>query len=131
MKLCIHFEEFDRDVSSGTDHALHQWHELCLAFGVTELAVVNLSGEPVHAINDSLPVVEFETLDAFCEAHPKNYFLEQGGPDHIGVKIPDDGWLVIGASYGLPRSDLSIPVTAALYPREAAAIVLEAQWRST
>lgn len=128
-KVCFYYQAFDRDVSSGTVHALYQWHELCFGLGVSELAVINQTDDPIVPINESLPVSEFDTLESFCDLNPNHLFVEVGGPDHREVHVPEDTWLVFGGAAGLPRADLSLPINTALYPREAAAIVLENQWR--
>lgn len=129
MRVCIHHEAFDRDVSSGNDHAAHQWHELCSAFGVTHLAVINESGEPFLQINDSVEVTEITSLDDLDG--PMVGFEVGNFPNHRGTQFNDDCWLVFGGAIGIPTGmrTYTIPTPVALYPREAAAIVLENQWQ--
>lgn len=123
LRLCIHHEDFDKDVSSGNAHAAHQWHELCIAFGVTDLAVINKTGEAFPKVNDSVSVFEIEDVS---QLKGGVVFLEQG--DHssvVGADISGD-WLVIGGAAGNRQNGeyLTIPIANALYPREAAAIAL-------
>ncbi len=130
MKLCIHHQPFDVDVSSGTNHAAHQWHELCAAFGVTELAVVNETGEPFPAINDSVLVREITGVD---QLSGERVFLEVGPHPSVDGADIGDAWLVIGGAAGNFEMGryLTIPVETSLYPREAAAIALWelSKWR--
>jgi len=117
------------DVSSGTIHAAHQWHELLLGFGVTGAYVVNTSGAEFPQVNDSLVFHEVEDL---AQVPGPIVGIEQGDhPNHRGVSFPDDCCIAIGGAYGLSGLDeyFTIPTPAALYPREAAAIVLEEQWQ--
>lgn len=131
MRLAFHFEPFDVDVSSGTIHAAHQWHELLMAFGIAEAFVVNTSGMEFPQVNDSLVFHEVESVESIPGPL---IVIEQGNnPNHRGYIFPDDATICIGGAYGVPMGlnaeYLSIPTPAALYSREAAAIVLEEQWQ--
>lgn len=140
MKVCFYHQDRDVDVSSGTEHARHQWHETCMSFGVTELAVINETDTPYKPVNDSLPVTEYATIDDFMEAtQGEYYFIEQGDyPSHREITSPNGHWVCIGGTQGLPRdltSDadhdieyFTINAEAILYPREAAVIILEHMW---
>ena len=132
MKICIFHQPFDIDVSSGTDHARHQWHELVCAFGVTEMAVINQTKDEFGPVNDRVRVTEYRSLNAFFLGK-RCVFVEQGPfPDHRGVRVPADHWIVFGGAQGLPLNldgqYMTIPTRTSLYPRQAAAIILENQW---
>lgn len=126
VKLCFHHEPFDRDVSSGTIHALYQWFELFHAFGVTECAIINLSGDTLPLIDSNMTVTEYASLDDFENSTSGNkVYLEHGGADYHSFDHTNTDWLVTGGTGGLPRADIGIDTgTVALYPREATAIVL-------
>lgn len=140
MKLCFHHQPIDVDVSSGTEHARHQWHELAMGYNVTELAVINHTSEPYLPLNDSLPVTEYPDIESFIQEHATKrnqvVFVEQGDFT-LCHKYPfrDDQWIVVGGSAGLPLNVanvqyVSLAASTALYPREAAAIALDsANWR--
>lgn len=140
MKVCFYHQDRDVDVSSGTDHARHQWHETCMAFGVTELAVINETETAYTAVNDSLPVTEYPTFQAFLDAtNGEYYFIESGEyPSHRQIDTPNDHWVCIGGTGGLPEGltgdaqhnieYFSIKAETILYPREAAVIILEHMW---
>ncbi len=124
MKVCFHYEDFDRDVSSGTSHSIHQWHELLYAFGVTEVAVINSKRNKIKAVNDSVKMTNYKSLDDFLAVNDNVCFVEQGGEDYRDFDFSKYEWLILGGCSGLPRSDVSLPTPVALYPREAAAIIL-------
>jgi tRNA(Leu) C34 or U34 (ribose-2'-O)-methylase TrmL len=137
MKLCFYHQPFDVDVSSGTVHARHQWHELAHAFGVTEMAVVNQTTDRFSSVNESIKISEYNSLTDFIQSkkhlHANCVFVEQGPyPDHRTRVIDPDTWIVFGGTQGLPPNPLGDTITiktkAALYPRQAAAIILENQW---
>ena len=135
MKLCFHHELFDDDVSSGTIHALYQWFELCHAFDVCEVAIINLSGDEIPLIDSLMQVNEFPDLEKFIDFTNRHgdrlTYVEMGGPNFKCYDFSCTDWLIIGGVKGLQVSDVSLPSTrVALYPREAAAIVLaEALWQ--
>lgn len=124
MKLCFYHQPFDVDVSSGTEHAMSQWSELCMAMGVTEVAVIDETDDNVHLFPDEITVTEYSSLEQFEEMNENLIYVEHGGKHYKEYDYNDDSWLVIGGSKGLPKADVQIPTKVALYPREAAAIVL-------
>lgn len=130
MKLCIWHEPLDVDVSSGTDHARYQWHELANAFGITEVYVVNTTDSKFNSVNRSVSFLEISSLD---EINESLIAIEQGEyPNHRDHRFPEDCCIVIGGAMGvlgLNADYYTIPTPVALYPREAAAIVLENQWQ--
>jgi len=157
MKLCFHFQQFDIDISSGTLHARHMWHELASGYGINEMAVINETGEKFESVTEDMTVKEYPTLNRFIKAEltskqVKMVFLESPnrnlGPGasqrdiriakrnakkfkHCkGYKMTAVDWLVIGGTGGLPtnRRDVdyvNLSAASSLYPREAAAVVLE------
>jgi len=132
MKICFFHQPFDVDVSSGTDHARHQWHELASAFGVTKMAVINETYDEFSPVNSTIKVHKYNNLSSFLK-RKMCIFVEQGDyPNHRSVRIPADHWIVFGGAQGLPRNldgkYITIPTKTALYPRQAAAIILENQW---
>ena len=133
MKICFHHEDFDRDVSSGTIHSLHQWVELSTAFSVTQCAVINLSSEHIPAMGGPVEVFEFSSIDDFlANTDGTKTFVDIGGTNFHGADLSAIDWLVFGGTHGLPKADLSIDTgSVALYPRLAAAIIMEAvSWQS-
>ncbi len=136
MKVCFHFENFDADVSSGTLHSMHQWYELLLALGVTEVAIINLTDFNIPYISSDITTNTYTSLEAF-QAH-QNYvasgnmtYVEKGGAAHNTYDYSSTDWFVFGPSAGLPEATVSIDTGLhALYPREAAAIILAAaKWQ--
>ncbi len=123
-RVCFHHLPFDEDVSSGTDHALHQWVELLMGFGVSEAAVIDEVGIGEFQFPAQLEVTRYSTLDLFLKATSNHTFVEQGGPDFRTVSVGPDTWLIFGGWRTLPKPDISLPTTTAFYAREAAAIVL-------
>lgn len=101
-----------------------------MAFGVTHLAVINKSGEDFPQINGGVKVRE---VVGTYELYGPKVAIEQGDhPNHRGTMFRDDAWIIIGGHQGLSHIDAdfyTIPTQVALYPREAAAIVLENQWQ--
>lgn len=128
MKVCIFHEEFDRDVSSGTIHAEYQWLELFNAFGVVEIAVINPQQLQLVPLGTQDKITVFDSLDDFLASHPDESmtYVEQGGTDFRSYDYSNTDWLIFGGTGGLPVADVGIPTlnNVALYPREAAAIVL-------
>ena len=131
MKVCFHHQDFDVDVSSGTSHALYQWHVLFYAFGVDEVAVINHTDDPLPYMGE-IVATSYETLEDFvaaCDGATLT-FVEEGGSDFRNFDFSETDWLVFGGTGGLPRSDVGIDTKVALYPREAAAIILAgASWQ--
>ena len=128
MKLCFHHQDFDIDVSSGTVHALYQWFELLLAFGISECAIVNTTSEKIPLISSDILVHEFNSFSDFEIAFGNEKFLyvEKGGPDYRSMgNFSSYDWILIGGVEGFEHSDAEIPTgNSSLYPREAAAIIL-------
>lgn len=129
MKICFYHEDFDTDVSSGTIHAQYQWFELLHAFGITECAVINTTLEPFTTISSDIKFTEFSNLAEFISGCDERNlaFVEMGGTDFRDFDYSNIEWLIFGSANGtLPRQDVSIPTVdnVALYPREAAAIVI-------
>jgi hypothetical protein len=128
MRVCFHHQDFDVDVSSGTSHALYQWFELLQAFGIKECAIINQTDDVIPVIGDML-VHEYRTIDDFMAAHPDVVMADTGGKSHREFDFTDVDWIVFGGTHGLPRADVGIS-SGALYPREAAAIIIsEASWQ--
>lgn len=126
-KVCFHFTDFDRDVSSGTSHSVHQWHELFMAFGVTEVAVINETTESYPKVSEQVEVTEYSSLEDFISKNDNLVFVEQGASTHYkNYDYPKDCWLVFGAEKTLPKADIMIPTKGgnSLYSREAVAIIL-------
>lgn len=138
MRLCIWHQNFDADISSGTLHSTHMWHETCAAFGVTHLAVINESEHKFSPPSRAYEFESFSTFEAFKTVHAAEgmVYVELGDfPNHREVLISDTNWLIVGGTAGLPLGEpgvqyVTIPTQTILYPREAAAIVLENQWQS-
>lgn len=128
MKVCFHHQPFDVDVSSGTIHALYQWFELFHAFDVTECAVINESGDVLPNIDSDMKVREYRSLSAFLSgADGRVAYVEMGGASHKEYDFSHTDWLLFGGTNGLPLFDVGIETgNVALYPREAAAIILAA-----
>jgi hypothetical protein len=133
VRVLFHHEPFDRDVSSGTEHAAHQWYDLLAGVGVTAAAVLNLSGDPwPHAISSDVAVEEFLAITEFQTAHAGEIVIATalGAPNNYrGYDYSGGDWLYIGGTTitGLPYSSaVSIPAVGGreFYPREAAAIIL-------
>ena len=126
MKVCFTHNDFDAEVSSGTIHALYQWFELFHGFGVKECAIINISGDILPHIDSSIVVHEYESLDQFLKNHSGNeIFVDQGGAEYRGYDYSDTEWLIFGSTASLPQADVGINTGGvALYPREAAAIIL-------
>lgn len=131
MRLAFHHEDFDSDVSSGTIHAAHQWHELCAAFNVERVAVITGLEYPI--VDAGRPLVTYGSLEDFLSSEDGPFvFVERDGEPYRDYVYPDNCWLVVGGVSGLPRADVSINTgSVSLYPREAAAIVLAeaARWQ--
>jgi hypothetical protein len=127
-RVCFHHDHFDRDVSSGTSHALYQWFELLHAFNVFECAIINTSGDELPIINSEMKVTEYSNLDDFLAAEQNVTFVEMGGQSFKTYDYSNVDWIVFGGTTGLRSSDIGIETLGdrALYPREAAAIVLAA-----
>jgi hypothetical protein len=133
VRVCFHHEDFDRDVSSGTIHSLHQWVELCNAFSVGQCAIINRSDGPIPAISGPVVVLEFGSLADFLSGTDgEKTYVERGGPNFRDADLSAVDWVVFGGTGGLPEADLSIETgLVALYPRLAAAIIMEAvAWQS-
>jgi len=134
MKVCFYHQNFDIDVSSGTNHSKHQWHELCYAFGVTECAVINETKDDYKSVNDSIKIKNYKSLNQFLKREKgKKFFVEVGDhKSHRKAKIGKDDWVIIGGTSGIPDGLDGEYITienakTVLYPREAAAIVLAGQ----
>lgn len=95
-----------------------------MAFNVDEIAVINLTDETFPQINDSIKITEYDSINNFIEEHSNITFIEHGGEDYREYDYSDTEWLVIGGYAGLDKADVALPTSVALYPREAAAIVL-------
>lgn len=135
MRVCFWHEDFDTDVSSGTEHAVHQWHETITAFNVKHVAVINEAEHVFAPPSDSYKFESFSSFPDFLKSYGTDelFFVEKGDfTNHRQVWIPATSWVIIGGAYGLPmdRPDttyVTIPTRASLYPMHAAAIVLENQ----
>ena len=128
MKVCFHHQPFDVDVSSGTIHAFYQWFELFHAFDIDECAIINSSGDRPPVIDSHMVIAEYKSLGDFLN-HERGEvaFVEKGGDDYRDYDFRGVDWLVFGGTQGLPAADVGILTNdVALYPREAAAIVLAA-----
>jgi len=138
MKVCFFHEDFDKDVSSGTRHAAYQWVELLLSFGIKEVAVVNTTSDSFPCVSAELKVKEYNTLEEFRETLTDEVVVcaePEGEILYRNVNYKKIDWLVIGGADGTNEDDdksIVIPTEGkrALYPREAAAILLaEASWQ--
>ena len=134
MKLCFYHQKFDIDVSSGTEHALSQWHELAMAFGVTEIAIINETDDEIKQINEDITITQYPSLEEFLDDNSNFIFVEMDGENHHQHNIDNDAWYVFGGYQGIPTNlepRIKIDTKVALYPREAAAIILENIWRQS
>lgn len=132
MKLVFHHEDFDRDVSSGTSHALSQWMELCSAFDVTDVIIINKTPDKLVYPNQEINVQTLPSLKYFLLLEEPYIFVEQGGhPCYSSLDYKGE-WLVFGGHRGLPMIEgtkyVTIKTPVALYPREAAAVVMSNIW---
>jgi len=130
MRVCFHFEPSSRDVSSGMEHSLHQWHELLYSFGVDVAYVINTTDSVIKSVNDSIDFIEVEGISDV--PGPVVAISIGNHANHRNNKFPDNAVVYIGGSAGTQYVDaehFTIPSRAVLYPREAAAIVLEEQWQ--
>jgi hypothetical protein len=133
MKVCFRHEQFDSDVSSGTDHALYQWVNLCIAFGVSEIAIINTSEDTIPVITPDLTVHKYSTFEDFTSefGHENLTYVEMGGDPYHTFDYSTTEWLVFGGTAGLPHAHVGIDTgLIGLFPREAAAIILAAtKWQ--
>jgi hypothetical protein len=127
-RVCFHHDHFDVDVSSGTSHALYQWFELLHAFNVFECAIINTSGDELPTINSEMKVNEYSRLEDFLATAENVTFVEMGGQSFKTYDYSNVDWIVFGGTGGLRESHIGIDTFGgrALYPREAAAIILAA-----
>ena len=132
MKLCFYHQDFDLDVSSGTEHAISQWHELAMAFGVKEIAIINETNDEIPCLNENIDIKEYKSLDEFILNNENIIFVEMDGVSHRECKLDIDAWYIFGGYKGIPidlQPRIKINTPVALYPREAAAIILEYLWQ--
>ena len=103
--ICFHFEDNDRDVWSGRSIDLDAWLYACLAFGVDNKVVVDLTSEGLRVPN----IETVKSLEAFEEAHLGERILYLETPWSFTkfepTKLPDfqhpeDCWYVFGPAGG-------------------------------
>lgn len=118
--VCLHFEDYDRDVWSGRSIDLDAWRYALKAFGGDRMAVINLTGDKIAMNDESVAYEEHSSLASFLAAHQGEtmVFVELGGSDLAAFEHPADCWYVFGGTtVSLPRADVEIPTGGlALHP---------------
>lgn len=102
MRLCFHFENKDVEFWSGNRIDLSNWLTPAKAFGISEIAIIDLS-DARYAVNDQFFNIKvFDSFEEFFnESDGDKYLVDL--PRNTGTKLPikiGDAWLCFGRAGG-------------------------------
>jgi len=118
--------------SHAAKKAYIRWSHTCKAYGVTDIALIDVDSLAYEFGDAEINLTVVSTLDEALAVFPSHnpVYVEEGGTDIASFDYPSSPVFIYGSDFGLlPRADLSLQTIIPLTADVANGIVL-AHWRS-